>query len=69
MALRLRRLVYAHNSSSCTLELSVACFLREVYLHSGTELIPLLPYLRAGLQKKKKGGGGGGGGGGGATAV
>ena len=33
-------------------------------LHSGTELIPLFPYLRAGLQK-----GGGGGGGGGATAV
>ena len=32
------------------------CFLREVYLHSGTELIPLFPYLRAGLQK---GGGGG----------
>ena len=34
----------------------MACFLREVYLHSGTELIPLFPYLRAGLQK---GGGGG----------
>ena len=31
----------------------------EVYLHSGTELIPLFPYLRAGLQK---GGGGGNGG-------
>ena len=40
----------------------MACFLREVYLHSGTELIPLFPYLRAGLQK---GGGGGGGDGGG----
>ena len=38
---------------------SVVCFLREVYLHSGTELIPLFPYLRAGLQK---GGGGGDGG-------
>ena len=35
----------------------MACFLREVYLHSGTELIPLFPYLRAGLQK---GGGGDG---------
>ena len=34
----------------------MTCFLREVYLHSGTELIPLFPYLRAGLQK---GGGGG----------
>ena len=33
----------------------MACFLRDVYLHSGTELIPLFPYLRAGLQK---GGGG-----------
>ena len=31
---------------------------KKVYLHSGTELIPLFPYLRAGLQK---GGGGGGG--------
>ena len=31
-------------------------FLSEIYLHSGTELIPLFPYLRAGLQK---GGGGG----------
>ena len=29
----------------------MACFLREVYLHSGTELIPLFPYLRAGVQK------------------
>ena len=37
-------------------KLSVTCFLREVYLHSGTELIPLFPYLRAGLEK---GGGGG----------
>ena len=44
------------NSSSCTEELSVACFLREVYLHSGTELIPLFPYLRAGLEKKRGGG-------------
>ena len=38
----------------------MTCFLREVYLDSGTELIPRFPYLRAGLQK---GGGGGGGGG------
>ena len=37
----------------------MACFLREVYLYSGTELIPLFPYLRAGLQKKKGGGDGG----------
>ena len=36
-------------------KLGVTCFLREVYLHSGTELIPLFPYLRAGLLK---GGGG-----------
>ena len=28
------------------------CFLREVYLHSGTELIPLFPYLRASLHKR-----------------
>ena len=60
MALRLRRFVYiCINSSSRTLELRVACFLWEVYLHSGTELIPLFPYLRAGL---KRGGGGGDGG-------
>ena len=38
------------------------CFLREVYWLSGTELIPLFPYLRAGLLKKGGGGGGGGGG-------
>ena len=43
----------------------MACFLWEVYLHSGTELIPLFPYLRAGLQKGGGGGGGGGGGDGG----
>ena len=30
-------------------------------LHSGTELIPLFPYLRAGLQKRGGGGGGDGG--------
>ena len=30
-------------------------WLREGYLHSGIELIPLFPYLRAGL---KRGGGG-----------
>ena len=36
----------------------MACFLREVYLHSGTELIPLFPYLRAGLLKKGGGDGG-----------
>ena len=42
----------------------MACFLREVYLHSGAELIPLFPYLRAGLQKGGGGGGGGGGDGG-----
>ena len=29
------------------------------YLHSGTELIPLFPYLRAGLQKKGGGSNGG----------
>ena len=28
------------------------CFLREVYWLSGTELIPLFPYLRAGLLKR-----------------
>ena len=39
----------------CSIKKTVACFLREVYFHSGTELIPLFPYLRAGL---KKGGGG-----------
>ena len=60
VALRLRRFIYMYivNSSSCTQykkKLSVMCFLRDVYLHSGTELIPLFPYLRAGLQK---GGGG-----------
>ena len=43
----------------------MACFLREVYLQSGTELIPLFPYLRAGLQKGGGWGGGWGGGGGG----
>ena len=32
------------------------CFLREVYWLSGTELIPLFPYLRAGLLKKGGGG-------------
>ena len=37
------------------------CFLREVLFY-GTELIPLFPYLRAGLFKKGGGGGGGGGG-------
>ena len=34
----------------------MTCFLREVYLHSRSELIPLFPYLRAGLQKKGGGG-------------
>ena len=32
-------------------------FLREAYFY-GTELIPLFPYLRAGLLREKKGGGG-----------
>ena len=31
---------------------TVTSFLREVYLPPGTELIPLFPYLRAGLKKE-----------------
>ena len=34
---------------------TLTCFLREVYFF-GTELIPLFPYLRAGLLKKGGGG-------------
>ena len=47
-----------HNSSSCTQELSVACFLREVYLHSGTELIPLSSPTSEQVCKKRGGDGG-----------
>ena len=40
----------------------VLCFLREVYSYFfGTELIPLFPYLRAGLLTKAGLGWGGGG--------
>ena len=35
---------------------TLTCFLREVYFY-GTELIPLFPYLRAGLLKKRVVGG------------
>ena len=38
-----------------------ASFGRFITTSYGTELIPLFPYLRAGLLKKKGGGGGGGG--------
>ena len=34
---------------------TLTCFLQEVYFY-GTELIPLFPYLRAGLSKKRGGG-------------
>ena len=47
--------LHVHSIIKKKIFLSLTCFLREVYLHSGTELIPLFPYLRAGLQK---GGGG-----------
>ena len=33
---------------------TVTCFFREVYLPSGTELIPLFPFLRAGLLKQRE---------------
>ena len=39
----------SHNTFTQFYLKNVTCFLREVYLPSGTELIPLFPYLRAGL--------------------